>query len=320
MTEGSRFALFASEAGALKLGAVPLASARIVSVEDSAAKLVYDAPPVQPLPRIWVAIETVHAFGAMRLGIANEVKLPAERKLVQAALDGIDFIGKGGGTQAQIASDPAKPGEAQLLASDGAVIGALGSVNAPVFAERLRDKLKKILRVQQLLALRTDPKTAKVRFCIDDSVYPASADACPDKEKRKQIRVLKRGEDSFVTVQNEGDKPRYIYVFGIDPNYGVALILPAPGGNDSKIDPFRAHRIPNDPVKPTKTGVHLFVTVASDEPINAAAFEQDGTNARGVACSSALERLLCDANKGKTSADAAKVGNWTAIVETVYVE
>ncbi len=320
MTEGSQFALFASEAEALRPGAVALASARVASVEDSSSKLVYDAPPVQPVPRTWVAIETAHAFGALRLGVANEVKLPAERKLVQAAIEGIDFIGKGAGTQAQIASDPARPGEAQLLASDGLVIGTLGAVSDPGFAERLRGKLKKILRVQQLLALRTDPKTANVRFCIDNGDYPVAADACPDKEKRGNIRVLKRGAEALVTVQNEGDKPRYIYVFGIDPNYGVALIMPAPGGNDSKIAPLRAHRTPDDPVIPTKAGVHLFLTVASDEPVNAAAFEQDGTNARGVACSSALERLLCDANKGKTSADAAKVGNWTAIVETVYVE
>ncbi len=320
MTEGSQFALFASEAEALKPGAVPLATARVASVEDSSAKLTYDAPPVQPMPRQWVAIETAHAFGAQRLGVVNEMKQPAERAAVQAALDGIDFIGKGVGTQARISSNPARPGEAQLLASDGLAIGALGAVADPAFAERLTGKLKKILRVQQLLALRTDPKTANVRFCIDDSDYPAAADACPAKEKRGNIRVLKQGQKAFVTVQNEGAKQRYIYVFGIDPNYGVALIMPAPGGNDSKIDPLRAHRTPDDPVVPTKKGAHLFVTVASDEAVNAAAFEQDGTSARGVACSSALERLLCDANKGKSSADAARVGNWTAIVETVYVE
>ena len=320
MTQGSLFALFASETDALKPGAVALASARIASVEDSSATLAFDLPPNQSLPARMVAIETAHAFGAMQLGVANQVKLPAERKIVQTALDGTDFISKRAGTQAQIAIDPARPGEAQLLASDGLVIGALGAVNDPGFAERLRGKLKKILRVQQLLALRTDPKNANMRFCIDDSEYPAAADACPPKEKRGNIRVLKRGERSYVTVQNEGEKPRYVYVFGIDPNYGVALIMPAPGGNDSKLAPMRAHRTPDDPVKATRTGAHLFVTVASDEPINAAAFEQDGTNARGSACSSALERLLCDANKGKTSADTAKVGNWTAIVETVYVE
>lgn len=320
MTEGSQFALFASEAEALKLGAAALASARIASVEDSSATLVVDTPAVQTLPPRMVAIETVHAFGEMRLGIANQIKQPAERKLVQTALDGIDFVGKNAGAQAQIASDPARAGETQLLASDGQVIGALGAVSDPGFAERLRGKLKKILRVQQLLALRSDPKNANVRFCIDDSDYPATAEACPAKEKRGNIRVLKRGEKAFVTVQNGGEKGRYIYVFGIDPNYGVALIMPAPGGNDSRVAPLRAHRTPDDPVVPTKLGAHLFVTVASDEPVNAAAFEQDGTNARGLACSSALERLLCDANKGKTSADAAKVGNWTAIVETVYVE
>lgn len=320
MTEGSQFALFASETDALKPGTIPLATARIASVADSSAVLAFDIIPTGALPARVVAIETAHAFGGLQLGVANEVQLPAERKAVQAALDGIDFIGRMGGVQAQVGGDPARPGEALLMASDGVVIGALGPISDPGFAERLRGKLKKILRVQQLLALRTDPKSANVRFCIDDSDYPASADACPAKEKRGDIRVLKRGEKALVTVQNEGDKPRFIYVFGIDPNYGVALIMPAPGGNDSKIAPLRAHRTPDDPVVPTKAGAHLFVTVASDEPVNAAAFEQDGTNVRGAACSSALERLLCDANKGKSSAGTAKVGNWTAIVETVYVE
>jgi hypothetical protein len=235
-------------------------------------------------------------------------------------LDGIDFIDKNSAVQAQIRLDPAKSGEAELLASDGLVIGALGPVANADFSDRLRGKLRKILRVRELLALRTDPATANLRFCIDDSDYPAPADACPAKEKRGAIRVLKRGQNALVTVQNDGDKPRFIYVFGIDPNYGVALIMPAPGGNDTRIPPMRAHRTPDDPVVPTRTGVHLFLTLASDEPINAVALEQDGTNARGAACKSALERLLCDANKGRSSADAARVGNWSAIVETVHVE
>lgn len=320
MTEGSQFALFASETDALKPEATPLAKAQIASVDDSTARLTLITTPVGQAPPRLVAIETAHAFGSLRLGIANLVQPDADRKIVQAALDDIDFIEKKGGTQAQIATDPARPGEARLLASDGLVIGSLGPVSAPDFAERLGGKLKKILRVQQLLALRTDPKTAKVRFCIDDSDYPTAADACPVKEKRGQVRVLKRGEKAFVTVQNEGETPRYVYVFGIDPNYGVALILPAPGGSDSKLMPLRAHRTPDDPVVPTRAGTHLFLTLASEAPINAAAFEQDGTNARGVQCQSALERLLCDANKGKRSTDTAKVGNWTAIVEPVLVE
>ena len=101
----------------------------------------------------------------------------------------------------------------------------------------------------------------------------------------------------------------------------MALIIPPPGAVDSKLQPLQAHRVPNDPLELTSKGLYRFVTLATDERIDASAFEQDGTKARsGTSCRSVLEKLLCDANRGNRDASARKVGNWTATVDTVLVQ
>jgi hypothetical protein len=207
-----------------------------------------------------------------------------------------------------------------LLAIDGTPIGDLGAVEDETFIPRLTRKLEKIVRVQMLLALRTEPDRAGLALCVDDSEYPATSAACPPPEKGN-LRLLKKGAQTLVTVENLAEKPRYLYVLGIDPAYGVALIIPPPGAVDSKVDPLKAHRVPNDPLVPTSPGTYRFVTLATDERIDASAFEQDGTKARsGTACRSVLEKLLCDANRGKRDPSSPKVGNWTATVDTVLVQ
>lgn len=323
LVEGSRFALFASEAEAVGLNPKPLATAKAASVDDFAARLSFDGPPPANLPARLVAVETERAAGNLKLRIGNIVRKETEQAQVRAALDALSFVGGGrGSVHAQLASHPQRRGEVQLLASDGTAIGDLGPIADPDFPDRLSAKLRKILRAQQLLDLRTgtDPATSPVRFCIDDSEYAAPTDGCPAMEKR-QMRVLKRDVPAIVTVNNEGDKPLYFYVFGIDPNFGVALVLPQPGAVDSAIAPLQPYRNPNDPLVPLVKGTYRFVTIATEYPINAAALEQDGTNSRsGVGCKSALERLLCDAQKGVRDPSKPRAGEWQAIVETVIVE
>jgi hypothetical protein len=139
--------------------------------------------------------------------------------------------------------------------------------------------------------------------------------------EKRHMRLLKRDAESIVTVNNEGDKPLHFYVFGIDPSFGVALILPAPGGKDPALEQLQPYRNPNDPVMLTASGIYRFVTLATTEEINAAALEQDGTNSRSSeACNTVLARLLCDANKGVRDPTAPRVGDWKAVVETVIVE
>ena len=320
MTEGSVFALFADQISAFTEGTRPLATARIVSLDAYTAVMALENASAANLPKTLTAIETRHAYGDQSLVVANLAIEEADRKRIKTALDGIKFVTQDGDAQMQVAIDPANQGNAVLLASDGTRVGDLGAVSAPDFANKLGDRLKKVLRVQQLLALRTDIDQSAIRFCIDDSIYGPKKSECPAFERGGQ-RVLKVGKDAFVTVENLGTEARYLYVFGIDPTYGVALILPKPGENDSRIEPQRPHRIPDDPVVPTAPGQYRFVTIASREQINAAALEQDGTNARGaVGCDTALERLLCSAKTGTRDPSAPRVGNWTAIVESVVVE
>ncbi len=320
VTEGSVFALYASEADALRPGSTAQASAIVTKVDDYSADMVVKTAPASPLPQRLVAVKKQHAFGDIRLEVANAMATPAERKAIDKAIVATKIANTGPNSQVQIAPVAGKPGQAQLLASDGTPIGELGAIDDAVFVQRLIRKLEKILRVQALLALRTEPEKANLALCIDDSDYPATAAACPAFERRN-MRVLAKGAPTLVTVENQDIKPRYLYVLGIDPTFGVALIIPAPGAVDSKVEPLQAHRVPNDPLVPTAPGIYRFVTLATEERIDASAFEQSGTRERsGTACQSVLEKLLCDANRGTRDASSARVGSWTATVDTVLVQ
>ncbi|HEV7233435.1 MAG TPA: hypothetical protein VGN36_04255, partial [Sphingorhabdus sp.] len=320
ITIGSTFALYDSEADALRPGAIARANAVVSTVDDYSADLTIQTPLAQPFGPRLSAIKTRHAFGDARLEVANRMDNPNEKKAVDRAIVGTKIANMGESSQVQIAPVAGKAGQAQLLASDGTPIGDLGAVEAPDFVGRLTRKLEKVLRVQMLLALRTAPESAGLAFCIDDSDYPATAAACPPLE-RGNMRVLGKDAKTLVTVENIANKPRYLYVLGIDPAFGVALIIPAPGGVDSKVAQSQAHRVPNDPVALTSKGIYRFVTLATEERIDAAAFEQDGTRTRsGTACQSALEKLICDVSRGSRDPAAPKVGNWTATVDTVLVQ
>lgn len=318
VTTGSIFALYPNAAAALTAGGAPLATARVGQVADDRAELIVAGALPTPSNTL-SAVETVHAFGDLQVRVANRMSAPAEKQAVAKVLAAAKFVTPDSAAP-QLAVVPAKTGEAALIAADGTPLGELGAVADTAFAERLAGKLRKVLRVQQLLALRTAPDKSGLALCIDDSAYEAPAAACPALE-RGNMRVIKQNANALVTVHNTVPAPRHVYVFGIDPTFGVALILPRPGTVDAKLDSTTPLRIPDDPVVMTRPGLYRFVTIATDKPINAAALEQSGTTARGVgACASALEKLLCDANRGSRDPAAPQVGDWTAAVDTVLVE
>ena len=320
VTIGSVFALYASEADAIAAGAKELTSGTVTKVTEYAAELALETVSATLQPQRLIAIKKQHAFGDTKLAVANAMQVPAEMRAVGQAIVATKIANSAGAAQVQIAPVAGKAGHAQLLSSDGTPIGDLGAIEDPAFVPRLTRKLEKILRVQMLLALRTEPDKAGLALCVDDSDYPATAAACPPPERRN-MRLLAKNAQTLVTVENLADKPRYLYVLGIDPAFGVALIIPPPGAVDSKIEPLQAHRVPNDPLVPTVAGTYRFVTLATEERIDASAFEQEGTKSRsGSACRTALEKLICDANRGKRDAASPRVGNWTATVDTVLVE
>jgi Caspase domain len=317
IAEGSAFALFETQDAAFAPNAVPLAIARATSVEDYTATLEIENPGGVALKPALVALETQHAYGKAVVAVANRIVDAGEKAAVQAAIDAVGFASTKGKATVQIATDPQNKGKALLKSIDGQYVGSLGQISAPGFADNLRIGLNKVLRVEQLLKLS---QGSDLNFCIDDSTYDASVRDCPEKERR-DLRVLKVGKNALVTVHNLAEAPRHLYVFGIDPSYGVALVLPAPGAVDPKLPDRQPYRNEADPVALRMPGVYRFVIIATEEPITPSALEQEGLARRGGAtCNSLLEQILCSANSGKRSGTPTKVSRWSAIVETVIVE
>jgi hypothetical protein len=333
ITPGSTFALFKSEADALAAGAAPVgvASATKVGPHETALTLSGTAPADWP-PRM-VAIEKMRDYGTLSFAVGNMMTDGSEKKAVDIALKSVPFVGKGGDPPVRITPNPALPGTAVLRARDTSIIADLGKVADADFDDRLTEKLKKVWRVQQLLMLAAGnrPDRAGVRFCIDASKVKADgadvansvrgvASDCPGGGA-PTLPVIPLGRDNLITVENRAAKPRHVYVLGIDPAFGVSLILPASGGKDARLAANRPLGDPDDPVRLTMAGTYHFVTIATEEPISAAALEQQGTNARGTpACSSALEQLLCNASTGTRDPAAPRVGDWNAVVTSVMVK
>ena len=302
VTKGSTYALFASTTEARKDGAKPLATARVTDVAAASTTLTLDGPSPAGLPSRLVARETAHVFGETTLLVRNEAKTPADRDLVRKAIAASSVARIGEPAQLVVAK---RADEFHLFTRDGSEVASLGSVRKPDFEPRLLEALQKVAHVQTLLALRTDPSTAKVRFCIangDYDVYKCPSPAIPQLAVNQALKI---------SVINDASAARYIYVFGIDEQYNVAVMLPPNGGRDPAVAPGRPLQDSSGTV--TDPGLYRFVTVATDAPINAAALEQRGTR-DPAGCRTALEQLLCNAAAGTRDPSVPRVGQWTAIV------
>lgn len=314
LTEGSTFALFATTTAALDTRAQPLATGHLDKVESYAANLVLDAPISLPL-RL-VARERVHAFGKLHLLLRTNIASGEASAAVARVLTTTSFASIG--EPAQLIATVYGPGDGPvvLFTSDGTGITTLPPVADPTFADQLRDSLQKVARVQALLALRTDPAAADLGFCIDSTDYP-DIYACPPQQGKE--RVLALNVAAKLAVRNKRDSPRYIYVFGIDEQYSVTLLLPPSGTRDPALGPQQALARGN--IKPRTPGRYLFLTLATDAPIDASALEQSGSGARDPGtCTTTLEKLLCSAATGTRDPTQPRVGNWAATVASAIVQ
>ncbi|MEY4269668.1 MAG: hypothetical protein RLZZ58_884 [Pseudomonadota bacterium] len=332
ITSGSTFSIFNPKTNMLTGAVAPVGIARVGKVDDFTAVLTFEAAPAADVPDKLVAVEKMRDYGVLGFPVTNLMTAAPEKKAVNAALESIPFVTKGKDPPVKVAPAPGKPGHAVLRARDDVIVAELGAVADADFDARLADRLKKVWRVQQLLMLGVGnrPAGSGIRFCIDaarvmfegkdvaNTVRGVATD-CPGGAN--SLPIVPRDRDNLVTIENQAAKPRFLYVLGIDPAFGVSVILPASAGNDARLAPRKPLGDIDDPVRLTQAGTYHFVTIATDEPISAAALEQQGTNARGgPACSSALEILLCNAGSGTRDPKAPRVGNWNAIVTSVIVK
>jgi hypothetical protein len=318
ITPGSRYALYASQADAvMRRGRIDTAS--VAEVAGATARLVADTTPAVPLPPRLVAEEIAHFLPGGSLEVAIDLPAGPARDAAEAAVlaTGFAAVSPTGGTRLVAADDP---GAVAMRADDGTLLAAsLGGAEDPAFRDRVADALRKVARVQQLLALRTSGSTdpgadpLPVAACIAADGYRPTA--CPALQAGG-VRRIGMGERITATVINRGPRPAYVYVLAIDPRNAVDLVLPKPGEFDQPLPPNQPYR--RSGMSFDLPGAYRFVVIASASPIRADAFQQAGTGARDLAaCTSPLERLLCASSEGRRAVGVAAVGDWSAQVSTV---
>ena len=296
-----------------------ISTATVSSVDATTATLALDTPPQGALPERLVAEQVAHFLPAATLEVAIDLPAGPARDAAEAALRATGFaeVAANGATRLLPAEGDADA--IALRADDGTLLAAtLGRADDPGFADRLADALRKIARVQQLLALRTsaggtDADPFPVAACIAADGYRPTA--CPALEAGG-VRRIGVGERITATVINRGTRPAYVYVLAIDPFNAVDLVLPKPGEFDQPLPPNQPYR--RSAMSFDTPGAYRFVVLASARPIRADAFQQAGTGARDLAaCTSPLERLLCASSDGRRDLGVAAVGDWSAQVSTV---
>jgi hypothetical protein len=319
ITRGSRFALYSSQADAVARRA-RVATASVSKVGGISATLAFDAAPGDTLPTRLVAEEIAHFLPSEELSVAIDLPAGPTRDTVAAALLKTKFTVASATAPTHLVQAEGDGGAVAVRAEDGEVlVESLGRVDDQAFPDRLADALRKIARVQQLLALRTSGSTDpaadpfRVSACIAADGYRPTA--CPPLQVGG-VRRIGMGDRITVTVMNRGARPAYVYVLAIDPYNAVDLVLPKPGEFDRPQPPNQPYR--RSGMAFDAPGTYRFVVLASAQPIRADAFQQSGTGTRDLAaCTSPLERLLCASSEGQRDASVVAVGDWSAQVSTV---
>lgn len=316
VTEGSIYALFADSTSALRESAEPLAKGTISRVDEFSATIRLDTAPAAPLPPRLVARELQHSFGVTQMRVRVDALTPGSQAAIAAALM-TSRVAKIAEPARYIVSTTDKADRnAALVSLDKLTLARLGPIADPAFGDTLRGALEKLAHVNALLTLRTDPGMAAVSFCIDNDL-DYDVFNCPAAKGQKGRRAIDVGKRAKITVMQTGTTPRFIYVFGIDDALGIHQVVPEPGTTEPRLEPGKPSWYP---VEPKTRGRYRFVTVATTEPIQGAALQQEGADARdNAACPAALDRLVCAAAGGSGDSKTARVGGWTAIVTDVDV-
>ena len=194
----------------------------------------------------------------------------------------------------------------------------LGSINAPGFADNLRAALRRVMRAQALLALRTRSGAAAPGFCIDNDM-DYDPRRCPQQPQGKPF-VVTADAKAKLTVTNTADTPRHLYVYAIDKSSrSICCCRPAAARIRRCWRACRSTRSS----QPDQCGAAIASSrshTAADAPIGSArALEQSGQRGAGT-CSSALERLVCEAASGTRDASVPRVATWVATVTDVLVK
>ncbi len=310
ITVGSTFVLYPSVSAALPGTTRPLATGTAIAVEPGRTILQLDS--TVELPGRLVARELVHRF---------ETAVPIAVRGSDPALDAV----LAGIPHARIAPRPQVvivpgPQVTQLLSPRGLPLARLPAPSDPAFAFLLDRALGKVARVNALTALARPPRVGQAEFCIQNMHSNYEPEVCPQAPANG--RLLTRNVPALISAKNVAAGKRFLYVLGIDPSFGVSLLLPPNGAIDEAIEAGAYLQVPEGHnIAPDAPGSYRFLTLATDAPIPAQALEQTGlaTVDREV-CLTRLSRQACaDASRTRDPA-LIWVRDWAATLASAEVK
>lgn len=310
VTAGSSFVLYPSVSAALPGTTRPLATATVASVEAGLAQLTLDTPA--ELPGRLVARELAHRF---ETPVAIAVR--GSNAALTSALAAIPYAKVS--ARPQIVITPGA--ETTLLQSvRGVTIARLPAPDDPAFTFLLARALGKVARANALLALAAPARAGQAAFCIRNMSDDFDPGYCPPVPAGGRPLLL--DQPAIISVTNQAAGPRYLYVLGVDAEYGISLLLPPGGAIDQAVESGLPLRIPEgQEIRPDAPGTYRFITLASDAPINAPALEQTGLAAVDLeACLTRLTRQTCEAAAAKRDAAMPRVNDWAATLSTAEVK
>lgn len=312
VTTGSRFQIFPSTTDALKASdGAPLLTARVTELTPGQAVLTPETPLPPGLQGRLVAREIAHDFGGqvLALAVGDAAALPAVRKLGFVRVD----------DAAPFALLPAADGM-RLRGPDGGELATLPPPGASDFGLRLASALEKIARVERWFTIVQE--RPGVSLCVEPVMPDTDFDPAWCRTPADGEPVLKRLQPANFGVVNEATGRRHVYVLAIGRRYSVTLVLPAFGAIEPDLDPGQAIvRPPGQRLRPSEAGALRFVVLSSDQPLNAAALEQSGTDVADLeACSSPVARVFCLGSNRARAGGWQPLREWSAAMVTARVE
>lgn len=310
ITEGSTFVLYPSVSAALPGTTRPLATATAIAVEPGRTNLRLDAPV--ELPGRLVARELVHKFEAPVM-IAVRGSDPA----LDAALAGIAHARIG--ARPQIVIVPGSP-VTQLLSARGAPLARLPAPSDPAFGFLLERALGKVARVNALVALAGSKQAGRPEFCVQNMHAKYQPEVCPQTPPTGRLLALNK--PALISTRNVAAGKRFLYVLGIDPAFGVSLLLPPNGAIEEALDPGDYLPVPEGQnIAPNAPGSYRFLTLATDAQIPAQTLEQtDLSTVDQEACATRLSRQDCVNATRTRDLSMVWVRDWAATLSQAEVK
>ena len=291
---GSSLSLFASASDALHPAAKPLAAARVAEVQPYRALLELVGAANKPLPAARLYAREVRArFAgppiALRLDpLLEDSAQAATRKRIVAALNQSGLARLDGEPRARLAFEPADK-STSLLGPDGALIAPLGPVAAHGFGERLSQALTRLARVDDLLARQPGPPGSVAMCIVQQAFDPAECGVIGGVQSGGQVTLAANAPAQLVLV-NLAEEQRYLTVLAVGRDNSIRVVIPKRGGHDVALGQ-------NTPLVQTialgaESTVCRYLAIATDQPLDTAAFVQDGTwpGLDPAACGGSIER------------------------------